>query len=236
VSSPKRIVLELLALDKGEHPIIYREPLDDAQPQKGDIVGDTGDMGAGPVPCYARRRVLQATLGTGLGLLLAERTAAQDIEPRNARPQEGDRFVFSTGARKGVIITPEDLSLGGPPVTAYPADPHTGLVRYGSRLNQVLLIRLDPAELSETIRTQAPQGLVAYSAICTHTGCDVSDWQGDTKLLMCFCHYSLFDPKDGARVVGGPAPRRLAMLPLKVVEGVLMAAGSFVGRVGFQQG
>jgi rieske iron-sulfur protein len=121
-------------------------------------------------------------------------------------------------------------------VTAYPVDPHTGVVRDGSRLNQVLLIRLDAAELSEATRTYAPQGMVAYSAVCTHTGCDVADWQGETQTLMCFCHYSRFDPKDGARVVDGPAPRRLAMLPLKVVDGVLMAASGFVGRVGFQQG
>ena len=38
--------------------------------------------------------LLHAALGTGLGLLLAERTRAQDVEPRNARPQEGDLFVF----------------------------------------------------------------------------------------------------------------------------------------------
>jgi hypothetical protein len=30
-----RLVLALLTLDKGEHPIIYRDPLDDEQPEKG---------------------------------------------------------------------------------------------------------------------------------------------------------------------------------------------------------
>jgi len=193
-------------------------------------MGDTGDRGA-----CDRRKVLQAALGTGLGLLLAERTRAQDVEPRNARPQDGDRFVFIAGDRKGATITPGDLSISGPPVPAYPVDPRTGVVRDGSRLNQVLLIRLDPAELSEATRAQAPEGIVAYSAVCTHTGCNEWVWQGELKTLKCPCHDSEFDPKDGARVLTGPAPRRLATLPLKIVDDVLMAAGSFVGRVGFQQ-
>jgi rieske iron-sulfur protein len=198
-------------------------------------MGDTGDTGAGSLLCYERRMLLQAALGTGLVLLLAERTGAQDVEPRNARPQEGDHFVFATGDRKGATVMPVDMPLGGPPVTAYPVDPHTQVVRDGSRLNQVLLIHLDPADLSEPTRAHAPQGIVAYSAVCTHEGCDVWLWQGEGKTLKCPCHDSEFDPKEGARVVTGPAPRRLPTLPLKIVDGVLMAAGGFAGRVGFKQ-
>jgi len=198
-------------------------------------MGDAGDTGVGSQPCYARRLLLQATLGTGLGLLVAERTRAQDVEPRQARPQAGDHFVFATGDRKGATIMPVDLALGGPPVTAYPVDPHTHVVRDGSRLNQVLLIQLDPAELAEATRTHAPQGIVAFSAICTHAGCDTWLWQGEGKTLKCPCHESEFDPKDGARVITGPAPRRLPTLPLTIVDGMLMAAGSFAGRVGFTQ-
>ena len=39
-----------------------------------------------------RRSVLQAALGTTLGLLLPECARAQAADPRNARPQEGDRL------------------------------------------------------------------------------------------------------------------------------------------------
>jgi len=198
-------------------------------------MGDSGDTGASSLPCYERRMLLQAALSTGLGLLVAERTRAQDVEPRNARPQEGDHFVFATGDRKGAMIMPGDLTIGGPLVTAYPVDPHTAVVRDGSRLNQVLLIHLDPADLSEPTRAHAPQGIVAYSAVCTHEGCDVWLWQEEVKTLKCPCHDSEFDPKDGARIVIGPAPRRLPALPLKIVDGVLMAAGGFAGRVGFKQ-
>ena len=198
-------------------------------------MGNAGDTGAGSLPCYERRMLLQAALSTGLGFLLAERTRAQDVEPRNARPQEGDLFVFATGDRKGATITPVDLTIGGPPVTVYPVDAHTQVVRDGSRLNQVLLIRLDLADLPEATRAHAPQGVVAYSAVCTHEGCDIWLWQGEGKTLKCPCHDSEFDPKDGARVITGPAPRRLPTLPLKIIDGVLMAAGGFASRVGFKQ-
>src|SRR5262249_44494814 len=144
-------------------------------------MGDAGDTGANSLPCYERRMLLQTALSTGLGLLLAERTRAQDVEPRNARPQEGDHFIFATGDRKGATVMPVDVPLGGPPVTAYPVDPHTHVVRDGSRLNQVLLIHLDPAELAEATRTHAPQGIVAFSAICTHAGCAIWLSQGKVE-------------------------------------------------------
>ena len=51
-------------------------------------------------------------------------------------------------------------------------------------------------------------------------------------MLQCPCHESQFDPKDDARVSGGPATRRLPRLPLKVEDGALVVAGAFVGRVG----
>jgi len=102
-----------------------------------------------------------------------------------------------------------------------------------TRLNQVLLIRLDPAQLSPEAKANSAEGVVAYSAICTHQGCDVSQWKTDTNTLLCVCHGSEFDPKDRAKVTFGPAPRRLAMLPVKVVDGVVMVASAFKGKPGF---
>lgn len=186
--------------------------------------------------CYERRTVLKAALGLSLGWPWLKGAMAQDGEPRDARPQEGDHFVFATGGRKGDIMTPNDLPLGGPPVMAFPIDAQTKIVRDGSRLNQIVLLRLNAEALADDTRPRSAAGIVAYSAICTHAGCEVEDWLVETQTLMCFCHYSQFDPKDGARVVDGPAPRRLAALPLKLADGVLTAAGGFIGRVGFQQG
>ncbi len=140
--------------------------------------------------------------------------------------------MFPSGDREGQIIPPETLPLGGPQQLAFPMDPRAKVVRNGSFLNQVVLIRLDPAELTDDTRALAAEGVVAYSVVCTHQQCPVSMWQAQAKTLFCACHGSQFDPRDRARVVDGPAPRRLPMLPLKMVDGVLTAAGGFTGRVG----
>jgi rieske iron-sulfur protein len=118
---------------------------------------------------------------------------------------------------------------------AWPMDPQTNTVRNGSRLNKVLLLRLDPEGFDPETKDHAVEGVVAYSAVCTHTGCDVTSWHPDRQLLECPCHYSLYDPKKGAKVVGGPSPRRLPALPLKITDGRLVVAKPFTGRAGFQQ-
>ncbi len=59
---------------------------------------------------------------------------------------------------------------------AWPKDPKTSVVRKGSRLNEVLVVKLDPAELDEETRSRAAGGVVAYSAICVHTGCPITAW------------------------------------------------------------
>jgi Rieske Fe-S protein len=60
-------------------------------------------------------------------------------------------------------------------------------------------------------------------------------WKKDKETLYCACHGTQFDPKDAAKVVDGPAPRRLAMLPLRIEDGVVVAAGPFTGQVGGQK-
>jgi Rieske Fe-S protein len=127
------------------------------------------------------------------------------------------------------------VPLGGKQTMAWPMNPASNIVRSGSRLNKVLLLRLDPDGFDAETKDHAVEGVVAYSAICTHTGCDVINWHPDRQLLECPCHFSFYDPKEGAKVVSGPAPRRLPALPLKIADGRLVAAKPFTGRAGFQQ-
>ncbi|MEA2154116.1 MAG: ubiquinol-cytochrome c reductase iron-sulfur subunit, partial [Solirubrobacteraceae bacterium] len=88
-------------------------------------------------------------------------------------------------------------------------------------------------------RTWAPEGLLAYSKICTHAGCAVSLFRHplneDTSgppALVCPCHYSTFDVRRAAKVTLGPAGRPLPQLPLRVQAGRLVAAGPLSGSVG----
>ena len=62
---------------------------------------------------------------------------------------------------------------------------------------------------------------VAYSAVCTHQGCDVAYKDGN---LACPCHGSIFDPADGAAVIAGPAQRPLPEIPVKVEGGEVVRA------------
>ena len=153
-------------------------------------------------------------------------------EPASERPREGDLFVAVGG---GGPIEPKHLSVGRAPILAWPMDPVGNVVRDGSRLNKVLLLRLDSEGFDPKTRERSAEGVVGYSAICPHTGCDVTNWHPDGQVLECPCHYSIYDPKEEAKVLSGPSPRRLPALPLKIVDGRLAVAKPFIGRPGFQQ-
>jgi rieske iron-sulfur protein len=195
------------------------------------------------VPCSdpTRRSLLLTALATGACLATAQPAAAEEEQPgSNERPQQTDLLVFSEGEHAGEVIKSDDLKLGGPPVRAWPKDSKTSVIRKGSRLNEVLIVKLDPGELDDDTRSRSTDGIVAYSVVCSHAGCPVTAWvkqeSGDKNILKCMCHNSEFDPRQNAQVVFGPAPRRLAALPLAVVDGALTVAAAFVGKVGAQQG
>jgi rieske iron-sulfur protein len=180
-----------------------------------------------------RRDVLAALSALGAAGVLP--TSAAAAEPDSERPKEGDLFVAQdskSDSESVVPLKPADIPLGGPPVTAWPFDAAGNVIRKGSRLNKVLLLRLDPATLEGVTKERAAEGIVAYSAICPHAGCEVSVWVADQQIFECSCHYSHFNPREAAAVLHGPAPRALAALPLKIVDGNLAVAKPFIGRVG----
>ena len=184
-----------------------------------------------------RRTLLLGALATTACLgCFTQARGGEDPPGSDERPQKGDLLVFSEGDLEGKLITAADLPAGGPPVHAWPKDPNTSVVRSASRLNEILIIRLDPAELDEKTRARAVDGILAYSAICSHAGCPVTAWVksdvGDKDVFKCMCHNSEYDPREGAQVVFGPAPRRLAALPLALADGSLSVAGNFIGKVG----
>jgi ubiquinol-cytochrome c reductase iron-sulfur subunit len=106
----------------------------------------------------------------------------------------------------------------------------------------LVVVRLDPSELKlpGDRHAWAPEGIVAYSKVCTHAGCAVALYRtplfeptSDKPALVCPCHYSTFDPATGGTVLFGPAGRPLPQLPLVIGGGgVLAAGGGFSGAIG----
>ena len=67
-----------------------------------------------------------------------------------------------------------------------------------------------------------PSGnFVAYSAICTHQGCEVA-YRNDQ--LACPCHGSVFDPANNGQVVTPPAQQPLREIPVEVRGGEVYRA------------
>jgi rieske iron-sulfur protein len=153
----------------------------------------------------------------------------------SARPKEGDRLVKANDASL-TPLTPGDIPLGAGYITAWPMDPAEKIVRSGSRLNLLMLLRFDIAALAPDTASRAAAGVIAYTSICTHQGCDIDQWLAREQHLFCSCHESLFDPRDGAKVVDGPAPRPLPALPLTIVDSVLVVAKPFTAPVGYEKG
>lgn len=198
-------------------------------------VGDGGTTGHSS-HCWGcnrstRRDVLTIMSVLGLETMAGTVAAPALAEPASERPKQGDLLVSIEGESQ-TPFEPKDIPLGGPQIFAWPMDPAGKVPRKGSRLNKILLVRLDPTTLAGATRERAADGVVAYSAICPHAGCEVGGWDADRKILECSCHYSYYDPREGAVVIDGPATRALPALALTIIDGKLMVAKPFAGRVG----
>ena len=163
---------------------------------------------------FGRRTLLKMLMGAGFALSGWRLAAARSKEPRKMRPQENDQFVFSQGDKMGEVVKPDDVPLGGPQIFVYALEPVSKVVRDGSRLNKVMLVRFKPEEIAEATRPHSADGIIAYSAVCTHAGCPVVMWIKETRTVKCPCHYSEYDPTNPGRPsVAGPTPKRLPILP-----------------------
>ena len=140
---------------------------------------------------------------------------------RTAGPQVGDIFVLMS--EHNTPLRAEAIRPGAAPVLAWPMDPKSRVVRDGTRLNQVLVLR---------VAMENSDRVVAFTAICPHAGCIVSDWVAQSSRLHCPCHGSEYDPAKNGIVVGGPSPLPLPSLPVKIVDGLVTVAGPFSAKPG----
>ncbi|MEA2256083.1 MAG: ubiquinol-cytochrome c reductase iron-sulfur subunit [Solirubrobacteraceae bacterium] len=223
----KRVVVQEVAVEERHPP----PPEDDA-----GLVGDLRSATEG----ITRRRALAAAAGvaccglagaallpvTGLGPGLGDapnrtpwRRGRRLVDPLTGAPVRADDLevgAFQSAMPEGA--SPEDL--GAP----------------------VMVVRVEPSalRLPRERRTWAPEGLLAFSQICTHAACAVTLFRypvdpqtSKGPALVCPCHYSTFDVTRAAEPVFGPAARALPQLPLAIAaDRTLVAAGPLSGSVG----
>jgi ubiquinol-cytochrome c reductase iron-sulfur subunit len=187
-----------------------------------------------------RRRVLigGATVA-GCGLVAAAALPVTALGPAlgdapNRTPwRRGTRLV---DPRTGEPITADELAVG-----SFQAALAEGASRRDLGAPVVVVrVRPDELQLPPERRAWAPEGLLAFSQICTHAACAVTLFRypvdeptSKGPALVCPCHYSTFDVTRAAKPIFGPAVRALPQLPLAVArDRTLVAAGPLSGSVG----
>ena len=166
---------------------------------------------------------------TVVGGVLAGVDSAQGAKPERMKPETGDVLVHAFGDNGGSVIHPDDIQ--DALVFAFPMSTE-GVIRSGSAHNQLSLVRLDEASMSNETRKYAAGPILAVSSACTHTGCEVGGWEREKHEMVCPCHGSRFDVLDASKVVLGPATKPLALLPIEQHEGTIRVSGKFSRRVG----
>jgi ubiquinol-cytochrome c reductase iron-sulfur subunit len=185
-----------------------------------------------------RRRLLKAAGGAaGVGI------GAAALAPlASLGPAVGDRLAASPwkdGVRlveeNGMAVKAADLEVGSF-LTAFAQGADKEQLATSLA---VVRVQPDELELPEDRADWAPEGILAFSKICTHAQCAISLFRyplfaerSPGPALVCPCHYSTFNVLDGGERIFGPAVRPLPQLPLRIEDGVLVAAGPFSGAVG----
>jgi ubiquinol-cytochrome c reductase iron-sulfur subunit len=223
----KRLVVteELL----GEYP----EPAPEEQAAVAQIVEESGSR-------LTRKRLLCTAAGAAGGTL----GVALLAPAASLGPLFDTSSLYRTPWRRGLRL----VDAKGAPLLADDVGADSFYTAYPEGESRkdigapVVVVRVDPAalRLPPGRAGWAPDGIVAYSKICTHAGCAIALYRTPTfpptqprPALVCPCHYSTFDPATGAEVLFGPAGRPLPQLPLMIDAGrALRAAGNYSGPVG----
>ncbi len=189
-----------------------------------------------------RRRLLgaaAAAAGVGLG-------AAALVPLASLGPAVGGRLAASPW-KDGVRLVEEN----GVPVKSADLEVGSFLTAFAEGADKeqlatsLVVVRVQPGELELPAERAdwAPEGILAFSKICTHAQCAISLFRyplfaerSPGPALVCPCHYSTFNVLDGGQRIFGPAVRPLPQLPLRIEAGILVAAGPLSGAVGASWG
>jgi rieske iron-sulfur protein len=153
-------------------------------------------------------------------------------------PKVGDTFIFTNGPNKDKDVMVTDVVVDALPITVMAKNPATGKARENDGDTDhatTLLYRVAPDKIPADMKDDTDEGVMAYSAICTHLGCMLSNWDALTKAFMCPCHDATFDPLKDGENTGGATSRALPHFPVKAVGGKLVVSGVPSGYVGVKR-
>jgi ubiquinol-cytochrome c reductase iron-sulfur subunit len=144
--------------------------------------------------------------------------------------RKGSRLV----REDGTIVRASDLEVNSV-LTVFP-EGHVG-PQFANVMahDATVLVRVPTDELRLPAERAAwgPQGLLAFSKVCTHAGCPVGLYRAAARQLFCPCHQSTFDVLTGGTRTFGPAVRALPQLPIAIgQDGSLEALGDFPEPIG----
>jgi ubiquinol-cytochrome c reductase iron-sulfur subunit len=144
--------------------------------------------------------------------------------------RRGSRLVREDGS----LVHASDLEINSI-LTVFP-EGNVGPDHANAMTNDAtVLVRVPQAELQLPAdrAAWAPQGLLAFSKVCTHAGCPVALYRAAARPLFCPCHQSTFDVLRGGKRIFGPAARALPQLPITIArDGTLEALGDFPEPIG----
>jgi ubiquinol-cytochrome c reductase iron-sulfur subunit len=223
------------ALIVGAETLIVTEHIEEEYPPEehpkaeadlAALVRESGDR-------ITRKRLLggaAGVAGTAMGAALLAPAVSMgpvfDTSRLNRSPWRRGRALVD---EHGKPLSADEIE-EGPFYTAFPEGAERKDIA-----SPVILIKL-PTRILRLPRGRggwAPEGILAYSKICTHAGCAIALYRNPlfdptepNHALVCPCHYSTFDPTQGGKVLFGPAGRPLPQLPLMIgPDRTLLAAG-----------
>jgi cytochrome b6-f complex iron-sulfur subunit len=140
-----------------------------------------------------------------------------DTQP-NARSEVSRRRFLRWLLGFSVIST---LAMVAAPVAAFLVPPKSTAAGSGGKVLAGTIAdiplgtgKVVPMGSKPAIVINTAQGVVAYSAICTHLGCIVA-FDDLSGTIACPCHDGRFNPANGS-VVSGPPPSPLASITVSV--------------------
>jgi Rieske Fe-S protein len=135
-------------------------------------------------------------------------------------PVLGSLVAAGPPAKQGDLVRVADISTlpDGVPAALTFVDQTQDAYDYSILPHSVWVVRGSETASGGLGLTAEADAITVFSPVCTHLGCQVF-WDASTSHFVCPCHNSVFSI-DG-KVVSGPAPRGLDVLPTEVRHGAL---------------